>query len=126
MNIHLKSIIKSVLWRLIGVIVLGGVTYLYTRNWVTTSLVTFIHHGAFLFIFYFHELAWDKWGKKTTGLKKKIYKMFTYETLLGNVVLGTITYCVTGDWKAMTAITLTYIGIKHVIYIINEFAWKEK
>jgi len=52
--------------------------------------------------------------------------MFTYETLLGNIILGTITYAITGDWKAMTVITLTYIGIKHIMYIINEFIWKEK
>jgi len=126
MNIHFRSISKSILWRLTGVVILAAVTYAFTRNWITTSLVTFIHHGAFLFIFYFHELAWAKWGQKITGLKKKLLKMFTYETILGNVVLGTITYCVTGDWKTMTAVTLTYIGIKHIIYILNEFVWKEK
>jgi len=49
--------------------------------------------------------------------------MLTYETLCGNVILGTISYLVTGSWKQMTAITLTYIGIKHVCYIFNEFAW---
>ena len=50
--------------------------------------------------------------------------MFTYETLCGNIILGTITYLITGSWKQMTAITITYIGIKHVIYIFNEFIWK--
>jgi uncharacterized membrane protein len=49
--------------------------------------------------------------------------MLTYETLCGNVILGTISYLVTGSWKQMTAITLTYIGIKHIIYIFNEFVW---
>ena len=49
--------------------------------------------------------------------------MFTYETLLGNVVLGVISLAVTGSWKQMTGITLTYIFVKHFIYIFNEFMW---
>ena len=51
--------------------------------------------------------------------------MFTYETLCGNLILGTITYLITGSWKVMTLITLTYIGIKHIMYIVNEFIWKK-
>lgn len=54
---------------------------------------------------------------------RSIFKMITYETLCGNVILGTISYFVTGSLKQMTAITLTYIGIKHICYIFNEFAW---
>jgi uncharacterized membrane protein len=56
---------------------------------------------------------------------RSIAKMFTYETLCGNVILGTISYLITGSWKQMTAITLTYIGIKHITYILNEFVWKK-
>lgn len=123
MDSHFKSITKSILWRITGVLILAAVTYFYTRSWITTSLVTFLHHGIFLIVFYLHERVWFKF-KKPTGLKRKIAKMFTYETLLGNIILGLITYFVTGSWKSMTAITLTYIGIKHVVYILNEFVWK--
>lgn len=124
MDSHLRSATKSVIWRITGVIILAAVTYFYTRSWITTSLVTFIHHLVFLFVFYFHERIWLKF-KKPTGLKRKIAKMFTYETLCGNLILGAITYLITGSWKAMTAITLTYIGIKHIIYIFNEFVWEK-
>jgi len=110
-----KSATKSIIWRIVGVIVLAAVTYFYTQSWITTGLV--------LFVFYFHERIWLKF--KTTGLKRKICKMFTYETLCGNIILGIITLAITGSWKAMTAITLTYIGIKHVIYIFNEFIWEK-
>ena len=35
------------------------------------------------------------------------------------------TYCITGNWKTMGAITITYISIKHIIYIFNEsLIWK--
>lgn len=116
-----RSAIKSAIWRIVGVFVLGAVTYFYTRKWVTASLITFIHHGIFLFVFYAHERIWLKIN--FIGLKRKIVKCITYETLLGNIILGIITYLITGSWKTMGAITLTYIGIKHIIYILNEFVW---
>jgi len=122
MDSKLKSAVKSVIWRICGVIILAAVTYFYTRSWIATGLITVIHHGVFLFVFYFHERVWLR--SKIKGFKRKLYKMFTYETLCGNIILGIITYSITGSWKAMTAITLTYIGIKHVSYVLNEFVWK--
>ena len=118
---RIRSASKSLIWRLTSVLILAVVTYAYTRCWITTSLVTVMHHGAFLVIFYFHERLWLK---VDMSLKlKSVLKMLTYETLLGNVVLGAITYLVTGDAKTMTVVTLTYIGIKHVMYVANEFVW---
>jgi len=118
-----RSASKSVIWRILGVLILGIITYAYTRKWIQTGLITFIHHGVFLFVFYFHERLWLKIERIKNLTIRSILKMFTYETLCGNVILGTITYLVTGSWKQMTAITLTYIGIKHIVYIFNEFVW---
>lgn len=122
---HYRSIIKSISWRALGIIILAIVTYAYTRSWIQTGLITFLHHFAFVFIFYFHERVWlrSKWPK--TLKWRSIAKMLTYETILGNVVLGIISLTVTGSWKEMTMITLTYIGIKHVVYIFNEYIWKK-
>ena len=123
-EIQSRSALKSFIWRIVGVLVLGAVTYYYTRKWVTTSLITFIHHGVFLFVFYAHERLWLKMKYPINVIRRSIAKMFTYETLCGNIILGTITYLITGSWKTMTAVTVTYIGIKHIIYIFNEFIWK--
>ncbi len=122
---RIKSLIKSIAWRLMGVLILGVITYAYTRNWVQTSLITVLHHGIFLIVFYVHERVWLRIDVKSI-LKKRILKCITYETILGNVILGLITYFVTGQLKQMTQITLSYIGIKHIIYVLNEFAWKSK
>ena len=126
MDSKIRSASKSIIWRIIGVLILGAVTYFYTRQWVQTSLITVIHHGVFLVVFYFHERIWLRLKRPASYLGRSISKMLTYETLLGNIILGTITYCVTGSWKQMTAITITYIGIKHIIYVLNEFVWKKK
>lgn len=120
---HKRSAVKSVVWRICGVVILAAITFAYTRKWITTGLVTVIHHGVFLLVFYLHERAWLKM-RMEKPLLRSVLKCITYETILGNVILGTITYLITGDWKQMTAITLTYIASKHLCYVFNEFVWK--
>ena len=122
---HVKSFIKSFIWRIVGVLTLAAVTYFYTRNWITTSWVTFLHHGVFLIVFYLHERFWQKVDIKNM-LARSVLKCLTYETILGNFILGIITLAITGDVQQMTKITLTYIGIKHLMYIVNESIWKGK
>ncbi len=121
METQIRSATKSFIWRIVGVLVLGAVTYGYTRHWVTTSWITFIHHNVFLFVFWAHERFYLH--TDFTGLTRKILKCITYETILGNFILAIITLAITGDVQKMGQITLTYIGIKHVIYILNEFVW---
>lgn len=118
-----RSIIKSIIWRIAGVLILGGITYFYTQKWIQTSLITFIHHGTFLFVFYYHERIWLRLKKPINNTLRKLAKMFTYETVCGNIILGTITYLIIGNWKVMSAITITYISFKHICYIFNEFIW---
>jgi len=119
---HKKSMLKSVVWRILGIIVLATVTYSFTKHWIQTGTITFIHHGIFLIVFYLHERAWAKCGWKI----KYYLKAFTYEIVLGNLILGTITYLVTGDVKQMTAVTLTYIGLKLIMYPIYDHLWSRR
>ncbi len=118
---HKRSMIKSLLWRVIGIFWLGGITYLFTRNWITTGLVTVIHHAVFLVVFYLHERFWLKfnWQRKWKHAAKSI----VYEVILGNIILGLITYLITGDVKEMTLITLTYIQSKLVLYFFYDWMW---
>jgi len=120
---HHRSMTKSIIWRLLGVLILATITYIYTRNWITTGLVTFIHHGVFLVVFYVHERLWLRSTRPRSLTLRSLAKMFTYETLCGNLILGTITFVVTGSWQETTMVTFTYIGVKHIVYIFNEFIW---
>ena len=119
-----RSAVKSILWRLLGILILGGVTFFYTNKWIQTSLITFIHHFVFLFVFYFHERIWQKIKHPINATGRSLVKMGIYEIFLGNIILGTITYLITGNVKQMGAITITYISIKCLVYILNEFVWK--
>jgi len=118
---HKKSMLKSLIWRIMGVIWLAGITWIFTRSWITVSLVTFIHHGVFLFVFWAHERLWFlvNWVSKW----KHFVKALTYEVVLGNLILGLITYVITGNIKQMTLITLTYIQSKILLYFCYDFLW---
>lgn len=126
MESRTKSVLKSIVWRIAGVLILAVVTYAYTQKWIQTGLITLIHHGVFLIVFYFHERLWLKVKQIQNLTYRSILKTITYETICGNVILGTITYAVTGSWKQMTAITISYISIKHILYIFNEFVWERQ
>jgi len=122
MEAQLRSFIKSFIWRIVGVLVLGAVTFFYTRHWVTTSWITFLHHGIFLFVFWIHERFWLHVDYKNM-LLRSVLKCLTYETILGTFILGIITLAITGSVQQMGQITLTYIGVKHLMYVFNEFIW---
>jgi len=119
---HKKSILKSIIWRILGVIVLATVVYLYTRQWITTGLITVIHHATFLLVFYLHERLWFK-IKKFSGALRRIIKAFTYEIILGMGLGGLIVLLVTGQWSRVTQITITYTAIKLIMYYFYEKIW---
>jgi len=121
MDSHKKSMLKSLVWRVIGVFWLASITWIFTRSWITVSKVTFIHHAVFLVVFYLHERAWAK-SKMRSKFKCGI-KALTYEIVLGNVILGLITYLITGSVKEMSCITLVYIQSKLVLYYVYDWFW---
>ena len=120
---HSRSMIKSIIWRIMGILILAGITFFFTGSWVVSILIAITHHTAFIFIYYFHERVWLK--SKIGGKKRYLMKMFTYEIVLGNLVLGTISYIFTGSWTAVTLITLVYIGNKLWIYLLYEYVWNK-
>lgn len=124
MDSHSRSMLKSFVWRIIGVFWLAIISYIFTRNLIQVSLMTFIHHAIFLVVFYLHERVWTK-SKMSSKLKYAI-KAITYEVVLGNIILGLITYLVTGSIYHMTRITLIYVQSKLVLYFFYDWAWSRK
>ncbi len=122
---HKRSMIKSVIWRLIGVVVLSTITYLVTKNWIQTGLITIIHHISFLLGYYAHERFWVWIGDRVTGKKKYIYRVILYEIILGFLVLGTITWLITSSWLAVSLITPIYIFNKIWMYVVYDKIWNK-
>lgn len=121
---HGKSVWKSIIWRIIGIFWLASITWLFTHDWIVVSLVTIIHHAVFIVVFYLHERMWEKFWPQKGSVKRRIVKALTYEIGLGNIILGLITYLITGDPVTMTAITLTYTLSKLALYYFYEYIWK--
>lgn len=65
MDTKKRSWIKSVTWRIVGVVILGAITYLVTWDWGKTTGITAIFHGVRLVLYYWHERLWERidWGK---------------------------------------------------------------
>ena len=124
-NSHRESMVKSLLWRLIGVVVLTIITYAYTGSIIQTGIITFVHHFAFILIYYLHERAWLR-VHRIQGKKRRILRVFTYEIVLGHCVLGLISLAVTGSWTNVTLITITYIENKLWLYLVYDWLWDKK
>ena len=123
MDTRARSLSKGIIYRIISVVTLAIITYLFTKDLMTVTLVTFISNIVFLFVFYIHERLWLKIKRPEGKLARSIAKMFTYITVCGIAIMSTITYLVTGSLEAMTGITLTYVLIKHIMYVFNELLW---
>jgi len=121
---HKLSMLKSLIWRVLGVFVLASVVWIFTRKLITVGLITVIHHATFLLVFYLHERIWLM-VKKNVGKWKNVIKAITYEIILGMGLGGLIVLLVTGEWSSVTQITLTYTAIKLIMYYIYDRIWNK-
>ena len=119
---HKLSMLKSIIWRIMGVIILAAVTYFFTRHWVITTHLGVVHHAIFLLVFYLHERLWIKIYNKNVPWRR-IAKAFTYEIILGMGIGGLIVLIFTGEWRKVGQITPVYTFIKLILYYINEKIW---
>ena len=115
---HKSSILKSFIWRLMGIFVYAIIFYIFTHKWQLTMKGTIAHNITFLIVFYLHE-RFFLWLRKPTHP----IKPFTYEIVLGIGLGGLIVYYFTGAWKSVTLITGTYTAIKLTIYYFYEKIW---
>jgi uncharacterized membrane protein len=66
MDTKIRSWVKSLVWRAIGVVILGYIAYLVTGNWTDTSIITLLFHAIRTVLYYYHERVWNSidWGRK--------------------------------------------------------------
>jgi uncharacterized membrane protein len=56
---------KSITWRVIGIVLLGLISYLITEDWKEMAIITVIFHGIRVVLYYYHERVWERvsWGR---------------------------------------------------------------
>ncbi len=61
-----RSIVKSITWRVTGIVILLLIAYLITGNMKETGIITVIFHIIMVTLYYLHERIWIKinWGKE--------------------------------------------------------------
>lgn len=61
-----RSLVKSITWRILGVILLGAIAYYATGSWVDTGAITLSFHGIRVVMYYYFERCWERisWGRK--------------------------------------------------------------
>jgi len=118
-----RSLSKGIFYRIISVITLVLITYFYTGNPIQVTLITIASTFTFIIIFFFHERTWLHIKRPKAKLVRSIAKMFTYITLLGITIMSAITYFFTRNIEITTNVTLTYVIVKHFLYVINELIW---
>lgn len=70
MDTKKRSLVKSITWRVIGIIILSLISYLITKSWQEMTIITVLFHSIRFFLYYFHERIWEhiSWGKLTSPL----------------------------------------------------------
>jgi uncharacterized membrane protein len=65
MDTKRRSWAKSIVWRTIGIMLLGAIAYLVTGDWREMSVITVLFHGIRVILYYYHERAWEhiSWGR---------------------------------------------------------------
>jgi len=61
-----RAWVKSITWRILGVFILWGITWLFTKDLKTVTGVTLVFHSIRVVLYYFHERLWNNidWGYK--------------------------------------------------------------
>ncbi|NIO20282.1 MAG: DUF2061 domain-containing protein [Candidatus Aenigmarchaeota archaeon] len=62
---RLRSIVKSAVYRVVGILVLGYISWIFTGSWMQTTGITASFNFIQVILYYFHERVWDhvNWGE---------------------------------------------------------------
>ncbi|MHA1228357.1 MAG: DUF2061 domain-containing protein, partial [Candidatus Hodarchaeales archaeon] len=113
----IKSIRKTVTWRIIGVLYLFAISYIFTRSLPISTYITLVHHATFLVVFYFHERVWNK--IKEFKLKP-VVKAFSYEIVIAIPIMVVIAFIFTGQIATALKISFLYTFSKVILYAIYD------
>lgn len=63
---HKRSIVKAIIYRFGGIMVLAMVTWIFTRDVIQVTSVTIAYHLISIVGYYVYERLWEhmKWGRR--------------------------------------------------------------
>ena len=62
---HARAWVKSIIWRLLGIVILGTISWIITKSLKEMSMITLLFHSIRVILYYFHERIWERisWGR---------------------------------------------------------------
>ena len=62
---HVRAWVKSFVWRIFGIFILGFISWIITHSWKEMTIITVLFHSIRVILYYFHERLWEKisWGR---------------------------------------------------------------
>jgi uncharacterized membrane protein len=123
-----STALKSIMWRVLGVVIKFLVTYFfvaffnYPKPGITSLAITITHHAFFLLVFYLHDRLWLL-VKKDLGNLRHILKALVYEVVLGFGFGTLIVYLFTHSWRISLVSVIVYTIIKIIVYFFYDKLW---
>jgi uncharacterized membrane protein len=123
-----NSLVKSILWRVMGYIVKFIITYIFVKFFnypepgKTALIISTVHHATFIIVFYLHERFWNS-IKKDLGRLRTIIKAFIYEVILGMGIGTLIVFIFTKNWTLASTSTIVYTIVKLIMYYLYDRLW---
>jgi uncharacterized membrane protein len=67
-----RSVVKSVIWRIICIVVSILTTFLLTARWDLAVATGSVYNAITMILYYFHERLWNRitWGMKQKSFQK--------------------------------------------------------
>ena len=62
---HARAWLKSIIWRILGIAILGIISWFATHSLKEMAMITLFFHGIRVILYYFHERVWERihWGR---------------------------------------------------------------
>ncbi|MFC2170156.1 DUF2061 domain-containing protein [Acidobacteriota bacterium] len=62
---HARAWVKSLVWRILGTVILVFISWVITHSWKEVTVITVIFYGIRAILYYLHERLWEgiSWGR---------------------------------------------------------------
>ena len=134
MESQLRTVIKTVSWRVIALIITILILYMVGDTWWIALSAGIVANIAKTILYYLHERVWNtvKWGRKILKSAKKWSETY-WRSLVKTVswkLVGTMAtilpvYFYTLDWKLAIGSGILINVIKAFLYYFHERIWNK-
>ena len=119
-----RTLVKTVIWRLIGSMDTFVVSYIVTGTFETALKIGGIGLCTKMIMYFVHELIWSKRKKKGLTVKRSFFKTLTWR-MIGSLDTFIISLFIVET--AVTAATIGGLGFFTIstLYFLHERAWSK-